>query len=401
MPTNLSWRANYPGLPAPVSNRTHCIAFSDWSSQPKTELANGMRLDGNYYYWPGSWVQDRPGFMTGSGMPMRFADTDGTMIDVYQATTQMTDESNQSFPGTINALLDKAVGTEGYYGAFNANFHTDASTEPESNALVASAHSHNVPIVSGKQMTSWLDGRNASSYSAIGWSANTLSFTVKVGTGATGLTGMVPLAGPNGTQLTGLTRAGSAVAFNNVTIKGLDYAQFPAAAGTYAATYGAPAAAMAITEAAADVAATPDLDVATLTWATPATASSEVAIGTAKSALAEKTVTKGAAKKHRLVLKRLKAATTYYYRLTSTDLKGRTVSWPAADKDPASFTTPGVDTKKPTITDASASALPDGTALVSGRPTSRARPSSGWARVRTSWSRSASSSISPPTTSSC
>jgi len=72
----------------------------------------------------------------------------------------------------------------------------------------------------------------------------------------------------------------------------------------------------------------------------------------------------GAAKKHRLLINRLKAATTYYYRLTSTDLKGRSVSWPAADQDPASFTTPGLDTASPTITGASASALPDGTALV-------------------------------------
>ncbi len=30
---------------------------------------------------------------TGSGIPMRFADLDGSLIDVYQATTQITDES--------------------------------------------------------------------------------------------------------------------------------------------------------------------------------------------------------------------------------------------------------------------------------------------------------------------
>ena len=76
--TSRSGRPTTRACPARRRNRTHCIAYSDWSSQPKTELANGMRLDGNYYYWPGSWVQNRPGFMTGSGMPMRFADTDGT-----------------------------------------------------------------------------------------------------------------------------------------------------------------------------------------------------------------------------------------------------------------------------------------------------------------------------------
>ena len=92
------WSANYPSLAPPVTNRTHCIAWSDWATQPKVELENGIRLDTNYYYWPPAWIQDRPGMFTGSGMPMRFADLDGSMIDVYQAATQMTDESGQTEP---------------------------------------------------------------------------------------------------------------------------------------------------------------------------------------------------------------------------------------------------------------------------------------------------------------
>jgi hypothetical protein len=111
------WRTNYPSLPSPVTNRLHCIAWSDWSSQASVERANGMRMDTNYYYWPGSWVQNRPGFMTGSGMPMRFADPNGAMLDIYQAATQMTDESDQTYPFTPNTLLDNALGPLGYYGA--------------------------------------------------------------------------------------------------------------------------------------------------------------------------------------------------------------------------------------------------------------------------------------------
>ncbi len=90
--------AKFPSIAPLRTNRTHCIAWSDWATQPKVELANGIRLDTNYYFWPPAWVDDRPGFMTGSGMPMRFADLDGTMIDVYQAATQMTDESGQTYP---------------------------------------------------------------------------------------------------------------------------------------------------------------------------------------------------------------------------------------------------------------------------------------------------------------
>jgi len=53
--------SEYPSIPAPSTNRTHCIAWSDWASQPKVELDHGIRFDTNYYYWPPEWVDDTPG----------------------------------------------------------------------------------------------------------------------------------------------------------------------------------------------------------------------------------------------------------------------------------------------------------------------------------------------------
>ena len=85
-----------------------------------------MRLDASYYFWPPGWAQDRPGHFTGSAMPMRFADLDGTLINVYNAPTQMTDESGQSYPFTIDTLLSAAVGPVGLlrrlYGKFSYGY---------------------------------------------------------------------------------------------------------------------------------------------------------------------------------------------------------------------------------------------------------------------------------------
>jgi hypothetical protein len=230
------WQAKYTSLPAPATNRTHCIAWSDWASQAKVSKANGIRLDTNYYYWPGAWVADRPGFMTGSGLPMRFADLDGTTLDVYQAATQMTDESGQSFPATIDALLDNALGTEGYYGVMTANMHTDSAGSSGSDAIVASALTRGVPVITARQLLTWLDGRNGSAIGDHTWSGGTLSFTVTAATGADGLQAMLPLTTPAGT-LTGLTFAGSPLATTTETIKGITYAVFPAATGAYQATW--------------------------------------------------------------------------------------------------------------------------------------------------------------------
>ncbi len=228
---------HYPGSPAPVSSRTHCVAWSDWATQPKVELADGIRLDTNYYHYPGSWIGSKPGFMTGSGMPMRFADLDGTPIDVFQAATQMTDESGQSYPSTVDALLDKALGPEGYYGIFTANMHTDHAEHAGSEGIVASAQARSVPVISAKQLLTWLDGREASAFRAVAWNAGTLTFAIDADASANGLQAMLPTHSAGGT-LTALTRGGSPVAYTTATIKGIEYALFPAVDGGYSATYG-------------------------------------------------------------------------------------------------------------------------------------------------------------------
>lgn len=235
--TQLSvWRAKYGSLPAPSTNRTHCIVWSDYVTQSKVEQAHGIRLDANYYYWPPSWVNDNPGFFTGSGMPMRFADSGGRAIDVYQATTQMTDESGQSYPFTIDTLLDRAIGSQGYYGAFVVNAHTDQASSSVSDAVVGSARARGVPVVSSRQLLRWLDGRNGSTFSSLAWNGSDLTFSVAAAQGATGLVAMVPIL--NDQTVTGVTNNGNAVPFSVDTVKGIDYARFAATGGAYRVSFG-------------------------------------------------------------------------------------------------------------------------------------------------------------------
>ncbi len=234
----LEWRAKYSSLPAPITQRHHCIAWSDWTSGATVQLANGIRLDTSYYFWPPSWADNKPGVFTGSAMPMRFAALNGTLIDVYQAATQMTDESGQVYPYTVDTLLDRALGPEGYYGAYTVNAHTDVADIVESDTVITSALERGVPVISARQMLTWLDGRNSSSFGSMAWNGSSLSFTVTKGSGATGLQGMVPVRSASGV-LGQLTRAGTSVSYTVQVIKGVEYAFFAADAGTYVATYAA------------------------------------------------------------------------------------------------------------------------------------------------------------------
>jgi hypothetical protein len=175
--------------------------------------------------------------MTGSGLIMKFADADGTLIDVYQAHTHMTDEAGQPYPATVNALLDKAVGPEGYYGLFTANMHTDLVNSPGADAIVASAQTRGVPIISAKQALDWVEGHAASRFQSFSWSGSTLTFTVSAAAGTTGIQALLPIQSPSGT-LTALSRGGTAVAYTTETVKGISYARFAAPSGSYSAVYG-------------------------------------------------------------------------------------------------------------------------------------------------------------------
>jgi hypothetical protein len=174
--------------------------------------------------------------MTGSGLFMRFADVDGRMVDVFQANTQMTDESGQAYPATVNTLLDKAIGPEGYYSILVANMHTDVVASTGSDAIVASAQARSVPVISAKQALDWVEGRNGSSFREFAWDGATLGFRIQVGAGAGGLQAMLPLRSGSKT-LASVSRGGAPVPFTTQTIKGVEYAFFSAQSGVHSAVY--------------------------------------------------------------------------------------------------------------------------------------------------------------------
>ena len=231
--------AKYPSLPAQTTHRIHCIAWSDYSTPASVSRAHGIRLDTSYYYWPSAWVADQPGFFTGSGMPMRFATTNGAIMDIYQATTQMTDESGQRYPHTVDTLLDGALGAEGFYGAFVANMHTDVYPEPEADAIFSSAMSRGVPIISAQQLLTWVDARNGPSFSSIAWdsSRNQETFSVQARPGATGLQAMLPV--PGGYKVGGVLSNGIAITYYYASVKGFQYVMFETGTGNYVVSFAA------------------------------------------------------------------------------------------------------------------------------------------------------------------
>jgi len=282
------------------------------------------------------------------------------MVDVYQTQTVMTDESEQSFPFTPNTLLDRALGAQGYYGAFTANMHTDAATTFESSQLLASAQDRGVPVITARQLLTWTDGRNGSSFADLAWSGSTLSFSLRVGSGASRLTAMLPTSGPGGTTLSGLTRDGTAVPFTPMTVKGQEYATFAAAAGSWSATYAAGGSSAPVAARVASTVA----DGTTVAWRTGTPATSTVRYGTSAGSLDRVASAAERTTRHRMTIPGLAAGRAYHYRVVSRTPDGRTRSWPRAGLPPATFRTAALDRRAPTPTRVRALSLPDGTARV-------------------------------------
>jgi hypothetical protein len=331
--------SSYPSVHAPATNRTHCLAWSDYDTQPQVELSHGIRLDTSYYYyWPaGNVVDANPGFFTGSGFPQRFADANGNLIDVYQATTQMTDESGQTYPATVNTLLDRALGPLGYYGVFTVNAHTDSATSDVWSAVLNAAQSRGVPLVSAKQMLDWLDGRNASQFDNVAWNGTTLGFSIAADARAVDLQAMVPARAASGAHLTALSRNGSPVTFTTETRKGISYAVFPGAGGDYTATYTADTTPPTISnvKAAAHGGGT-----ATVSWTTDEPSTTHVAYGTSPASLTSTADDSALVTAHSIDISGLTAGTTYSYRVASTDDANNTATAPNPPAAPATFVAP-------------------------------------------------------------
>ena len=231
-----AFQARYTSIPAQTTHRFHAIPWTDWISLAKIELQNNIRFDMNYYYYPPQWTGGRPGFMTGSGFPMKFAGTDGSVVNVYQQTTDFTNDNQRVNTQTnLEAVVDRALGSEGYYGIIGT--HDDRRDTATLSAFLNVVKSRNISMVSAEQVLTWLDGRNGSTFDNISWNNNRLSFGISAAFGARNMYAMLPVNLSN-QSLTSIKRGDTIISYTTEPIKGIEYALFPATTDIYTAQYG-------------------------------------------------------------------------------------------------------------------------------------------------------------------
>ncbi|MBL7064785.1 MAG: hypothetical protein ISS49_11365, partial [Anaerolineae bacterium] len=212
---------------APRTVRNHWIVWVGWSEQAEIEEAYGIQLDANYYHW-GSWLSG-PGHFAGSGLPMKFSDENGEVLDIYQANTQLPDETwHAGISNAFQTLIDRSIDQEAY-AFITANFHPPSygSCQGYAGNIMDYANSRGVPIWSAEILLDFLQARDGAHFTNINWNGTRLTFDFGMPTGGEHLTLMIP-SQVTGANLQSIQVNGTPVTYTTDTVKGFDYAFFAA-----------------------------------------------------------------------------------------------------------------------------------------------------------------------------
>jgi hypothetical protein len=224
---------------SPKTVRNHWVVWcskdrdekKQFAEQAAIEVSFGLGFDCNYYQFGGNrvypnWMGD-VGHFTGSGLPMKFADASGQILDVYQSNTQLPDETwlKENIENKSKTLIDRSLDLE-YFAYINANFHTwywNECREPGMRVLDY-CKSREVPVWTAERVFEFLKMKDEATFSEIAWSDGKLTFNLNSGViNRDGLTFLLPAFHGN-SNITAININGLETKFETTTMKGYQYA---------------------------------------------------------------------------------------------------------------------------------------------------------------------------------
>lgn len=212
----------------------------DFAAQAKLEEINGIEMDINYAHYDinsnqgdnylGPRGTDQGNF-TGSGLPIKFADANGKLINVYQHLNAVYDQQyNEShdpdgFYHCFKGLMDRSLHNE-VYSFISVKSHNDEYyfSKAPLMKMLAYANSNGIPVWTASKLLDFLKMRDEAKFSDIKWRGNILSFAFCSSLDhSNGITIMVPFE-HNDMKAEELTLNGSPAEYSVRTVKGKQYA---------------------------------------------------------------------------------------------------------------------------------------------------------------------------------
>ena len=200
--------------------RTHRILWTGWVETARVQASYGINMNFDYYHWgplfqnkAGEWVN---GYLTGSGLPMKFIDAQGRILKIFQQLTHLADDHllNLHWGGVVKiraeaalevarTLLDRSLA--GQYSAITGHFHIDPFAVggewlPEAirwlEGTLDYAVTQDIPIWSAEEWSYFTELRHDANLENIEWSptAGRMSLRLRAtNRPSIALTVMVPL----------------------------------------------------------------------------------------------------------------------------------------------------------------------------------------------------------------
>jgi len=223
----------------PVTGRNHwavwcskdSLGMKDFAEQVVIEEKYGLGMDCNYYQFGGNKVYPNwiggVGHFTGSGIPMKFADVTGRILDIYQSNTQLPDETwlKENIESKSKILIDRSLDEENYT-YINANYHTWYWGECREAGLrvLDYCNTRGVPVWTAERVYKFLKMKDEAVFSDIKWSNNTLAFKLTSGiNNPEGLTFLLPSIHGD-LEISSVTVNRQNIKFDRIIIKGSEYA---------------------------------------------------------------------------------------------------------------------------------------------------------------------------------
>jgi hypothetical protein len=241
------FNTTYPSAPYPVTTRNHFLIWVsndangtvDQAAQAKLFQNNGIQFDTSYSSFPNRW-----GYMTGSGLPMKFLDTaSGTIIPVYEQATQYEDDVQM---GTYAYSLSwSQTAAQGHYvqslsdslSKYNTVvtmlFHPEnwSGDQPAIDPALQYAQANSIPMSTAGNWLSFWQARAATTLSMPSFASGVLTFTA---TGSpAGLTLLVPETSGINRVVSTFQVDGVAQSFKVSAYQGVVYASVVLTAGVH------------------------------------------------------------------------------------------------------------------------------------------------------------------------
>ncbi len=228
--------------------RTHEVLWRGWIDTPRAQRRLGVRMNLDVYdvgpvmrQRDGRWSH---GHLIGSGLPARFVDERGRVLDCYQQPTQVLDEQFLGVVGGVEGLsgVDAAAvasdqlarALTGPPAALCAVFHLDSFVPVVGRAVEAGAfldgvlqacRSQGAPIIAAGRWLSFLDGRRATAITSRIWdpAARRLTCIVQVSPLAAPGVGLLVPAVVDGRRVRDVMLDGATAAVESLSRSGREW----------------------------------------------------------------------------------------------------------------------------------------------------------------------------------